>query len=158
MLAIFEHIPGIQRPIPQNPLIEISASNSSEQASSPDTLHKPALTKPIKNFEPDTGIPSIKTIVEYKFLSDRSQVGPVADQILADTRGYTSDKWKAFLYVIYETERFKREAEWRQLLRACGNAESVSAIVLSGASVNSECPKRPKTAVRRISKAAQASR
>jgi hypothetical protein len=101
----------------------------------PDLLSKPPLAKPIKNFIPDTGIPSISTIIEYKFVSARSQVGPVADEILADTRGYTSEKWKSFLYVIYETERFRPEAEWRQLLRECGNAENVSAIVLSGASV-----------------------
>ena len=101
----------------------------------PDLLRKPSLSKPIKNFVPDTGIPSIKTIIEYKFVSDRTQVSAIADEILADTRGYTAEKWKAFLYVIYETERFRPEAEWRQLLRECGNAENVSAIVLSGASV-----------------------
>jgi hypothetical protein len=108
----------------------------------PDTLHKPALHKPIKNFEPDSGIPSISTIIEYKFLSDRSQIGPVADQILADTRGYTSDMWKAFLYVIYETERFRPETEWRQLLRECGSADNVSAVVLSGATVLTQRRKR----------------
>lgn len=101
----------------------------------PDLLNKPALAKPIKNFEPDTGIPSIETIIEYKFVSDRASVPIVADQILADTRGYVSKHWRSFLYVIYETERFKPETEWRQLLRECGNAENVNAIVLSGASV-----------------------
>jgi hypothetical protein len=41
----------------------------------PDLKHKPTLTKPIKNFEPDTGIPSIRTLIEYKFLAsaDASQ-------------------------------------------------------------------------------------
>lgn len=104
----------------------------------PDLLNKPPLAKPIKNFEPDTGIPSINTIIEYKFVGDRNQVGPTADQILADTRGYSSDKWKSFLYVIYETERFKAETEWRQLLRECGNAENVTAIVLSGDSIKKQ--------------------
>jgi hypothetical protein len=116
----------------------------------PDTLHKPALSKPIKNFEPDSGIPSISTIIEYKFLSGRNQIGPVADQILADTRGYTSDMWKAFLYVIYETERFRPEAEWRQLLRDCGSADNVSAIVLSGATVLTQSRKRRRAAAREI--------
>lgn len=115
----------------------------------PDLLNKPPLAKPIKNFVPDTGIPSIKTIIEYKFVSDGSQVGSIADQILADTRGYTSDKWEAFLYVIYETQRFRPETEWRQLLRECGNAENVSAIVLNGASVETARVKR-KNQVARI--------
>jgi hypothetical protein len=121
----------------------------------PDLLKKPSLSKPIKNFIPDTGIPSIKTVIEYKFVSEQSQVGPTADQILADTLGYKSERWESFLYVIYETERFKPEAEWRQLLRECGTAENTSVVVLSGASLRTpnEKPKlargRPrKTAAR----------
>ena len=55
----------------------------------PDLKHKPTLSKQIKNFEPDTGIPSLETLVEYKFLSRKADVGVIADQLLADTRGYT---------------------------------------------------------------------
>jgi len=98
----------------------------------PDLLHKPRLAKPIKNFEPDTGIPSIETLVEYKFISAPDQVDAVADQLLADTRGYTSKEWHSFVYVIYETQRFKPESEWRQLLRACETAANSSVIVLTG--------------------------
>src|SRR4030042_3252991 len=82
----------------------------------PDLKHKPSLTKQIKNFEPDTGIPSIETLIEYKFLSRREDVPKIADEILADTRGYTSRDWKRFLYVIYEIGRFKPEKDWNQLL------------------------------------------
>ena len=78
----------------------------------PDLKHKPTLTKQIKNFEPDTGIPSIQTLIEYKFLSRRENVATIADEVLADTRGYTSRDWKRFLYVIYETNRFKPEKDW----------------------------------------------
>jgi hypothetical protein len=98
----------------------------------PDLLHKPALTKPIKNFQPDTGIPSIGTLIEYKFVRNATQIPVIADEILADTRGYNSKDWKYFLYVIYETERFRTEFQWRQLLRECGVAENASAIVLTG--------------------------
>lgn len=98
----------------------------------PDLTHKPRLGKPIKNFEPDTGLPSIQTLIEYKFLSSSSQVPAVADEILADTRGYTSIEWKAFVYAIYETSRFRPEAEWRQLLRTSGVPDSATVVVLSG--------------------------
>lgn len=98
----------------------------------PDLKHKPALTKPIKNFEPDTGIPSIETLIEYKFLSSPDDVGTIADEILADTRGYNSKDWKSFIYVIYETERFKRENEWIQLLKQSGITENTTVVVLSG--------------------------
>lgn len=79
----------------------------------PDLLHKPRLTKPIKHFEPDTGIPSIHTLIEYKYLASSSQAARIADELLADTRGYTSKDWSSFIYVIYEAARIRPENEWR---------------------------------------------
>lgn len=98
----------------------------------PDLKHKPALTKPIKNFEPDTGIPSLQTLIEYKFLSKKEEVSLCADQILADTRGYFSKDWKRFVYVIYETNRFRPEREWNNLLRESGVSANTTVVVLSG--------------------------
>ena len=98
----------------------------------PDLKHKPTLTKPIKNFEPDTGIPSIRTLIEYKFLSRPEDVKVVVDEVLADTRGYTSRDWSHFIYVIYETNRFRPEKEWVQLLRSSGVPENTDIVVLSG--------------------------
>jgi hypothetical protein len=98
----------------------------------PDLKHKPSLSKQIKNFEPDTGIPSLKTLVEYKFLSRKEDVGPIADQLLADTRGYTSKDWERFLYVVYETNRFRTESDWNQLMRESSVALNTTVVVLSG--------------------------
>lgn len=98
----------------------------------PDLLRSPGLSKPIKNFFPDTGIPSLRTLIEYKFISDEAQVGPISDQILADTRGYTSSQWNNFVYVIYETKRFKPESVWRTHLRECGTAANTEVIVICG--------------------------
>jgi hypothetical protein len=99
-----------------------------------DLKRKPTLNKPIKNFEPDTGIPSISTLIEYKFLSRAEDVSKIADQILADTRGYVSKDWKYFLYVVYETNRFKRESEWKNLLLQSEVSRNTSIVVLSGES------------------------
>ncbi|MEI6155327.1 MAG: hypothetical protein WCQ90_14710 [Deltaproteobacteria bacterium] len=98
----------------------------------PDLKHKPSITKQIKNFEPDTGIPSIKTLIEYKFLSKKSDVAIIADQLLADTRGYSSKDWERFLYVIYETNRFRPESDWNQLMRDSGVPMNTTIVVLSG--------------------------
>jgi hypothetical protein len=97
-----------------------------------DLRHKPQLTKPIKNFEPDTGLPSVRTLIEYKFVSSEQDAKSVADEILADTRGYVSKDWDTFLYVIYETHRVKPEVEWRQLLRECEVGNNTDVIVISG--------------------------
>jgi hypothetical protein len=98
----------------------------------PDLKHKPRITKQIKNFEPDTGLPGIQTLIEYKFIAKATDAPIIADQILADTRGYHSREWNSFVYVIYETNRFKPEREWNQMLRECGVPDNTSVIVLSG--------------------------
>lgn len=115
----------------------------------PDLKHKPTLTKPIKNFEPDTGIPSIETLIEYKFLSRPDNVKDIADEVLADTRGYTSKDWSHFIYVIYETNRFRPEKEWVQLLRQSGVPENTTIVVLSGEAPKRHKKKKPITSVRK---------
>jgi hypothetical protein len=98
----------------------------------PDLLTKPQITKPIKNFVPDTGLPSVRTLIEYKFIESRKDAKRVGDEILADTRGYVSKEWHNFIYVVYETRRVKRESEWEQLMRASGVGDSTRVIVISG--------------------------
>lgn len=116
----------------------------------PDLKHTPTGTKSVKSFQPDTGIPSIQTLIEYKFLSCAKDVGIVADEILADTRGYLSSEWKRCIYVVYETNRFRPEKEWNHLLRQAGVPETTMVIVLSG-----EPPKRKtrKVAQRKVASA-----
>ena len=97
-----------------------------------DLLRKPSIGKPIKNFEPDTGLPSIRTLVEFKFVSSDEDVKRVVDEVLADTRGYTSKEWEQFVYVIYETRRLRPEAQWNELIRASGVGVDTRVVVLSG--------------------------
>jgi REase_DpnII-MboI len=97
-----------------------------------DLLSKPSLAKPIKNFEPDTGLPSLKTLIEYKIVRTKHEAKIVVDQILADASGYRSAQWRTLLFVIYETHRVMPEEDWRALLRDCGLGVNYDAIVLSG--------------------------
>ncbi|WP_198084347.1 hypothetical protein [Variovorax sp. E3] len=99
----------------------------------PDLMRKPALAKPVKNYEPDSGIPSLKTLIEYKFIKTAADAKRVADEILADTRGYASKQWPNILFVIYETKRVKSEKEWSDLLSECDlDAEHYGLVVLRG--------------------------
>jgi hypothetical protein len=98
----------------------------------PDLRHKPSISKPIKNFVPDTGLPSAQTLIEYKFVETQSDVRRVADEILADTRGYVSKKWNSFIYVIYETRRLKPENEWTALMRESNVSDDTRIVVIAG--------------------------
>jgi hypothetical protein len=97
-----------------------------------DLKRKPSLSKSIKNFEPDTGIPSCRTLIEYKFVNTKLEAKRVVDEILADTRGYRSPPWDNLLFVIYETHRVLPEEEWKTLLSECELDGHYDAIVLSG--------------------------
>ena len=98
----------------------------------PDLIHQPAITKRLKNFVPDTGLPEQKTLIEYKFISSPAEAKVISDQIVADVGGYISDQWDRFLYVIYETRRIWPEKQWTDHLRQCGAGENTSVIVISG--------------------------
>jgi len=115
----------------------------------PDLKHKPSLTKQIKNFEPDTGIASLETLIEYKFLSRKVDVPLIADQILADTRGYTSKDWNRFLYVIYETNRFRTEKDWNLFLEQSGVPKNTTVVVLSGEPAPSLAKEEKKSTARK---------
>ncbi len=98
----------------------------------PDLKSKPVLPKPIKNFEPDTGLPSTKTLIEYKFVNTKPEAKKVVDEVLADVSGYRSSEWRNLLFVIYETHRIMPEEEWTRLLHECGLGTNYDAVVLSG--------------------------
>jgi len=102
----------------------------------PDLKHKPAITKSIKNFIPDTGLPSVRTLIEYKFVTSKDDAKRISEEVLADTRGYFSRDWENFIYIIYETSRIKQEVEWDNMLRECGVPENTKIIVLSGESTD----------------------
>jgi REase_DpnII-MboI len=97
-----------------------------------DLRHKPPISKPIKNLEPDTGLPSLRALIEYKYVSTLDEAKAISDQVLADTRGYTSKDWGSFIYVIYETSRIKREEERIQHLRESGVAMTQELLFFQG--------------------------
>lgn len=98
----------------------------------PVIMHKPSITKPIKNFEPDTGLPDIRTLIEYKFISTNYEAKRVCEELLADTRGYVSPEWDSFIYVIYETKRIQSEKQWNQFLTKNGVDGRSRIIVIHG--------------------------
>lgn len=102
----------------------------------PDLKRKPRLNKPIKSFEPDTGITSAKTLLEYKFITTLDEAKKAVEQILADASGYRSREWTNLLFVIYETKRVVPVDDWRSLLNDCDLLEGFDVVVLPGADLD----------------------
>lgn len=98
----------------------------------PRLQHKPRLNKSIKNFEPDTGLPSIKTLVEYKYVSSQDDARRIVEEILADIGGYQSRDYVQFVFLIYETERFRRLDEWEDVISRSNPPNPVEVVLLKG--------------------------
>ena len=97
-----------------------------------DLLTKPSISKPIKSFEPDSGIPSLKTLIEYKYITSRSQGKEIVDQVLADISGYQSNEYDNYVFVIYETERFFPKADWDRMIESCNPQNRIECVVIKG--------------------------
>jgi hypothetical protein len=102
-----------------------------------DVRTKPPVAKPIKNFFPDTGLPLLKILIEYKYIANTGEAKRVVDEILADSNGYVSSEWHHLLFVIYETTRIKSEEEWGILLKKSGLDDHYDILVLTGNNVAS---------------------
>jgi hypothetical protein len=104
-----------------------------------DCVHKPPIATFLKKFEPDTGIPSLKTLIEYKFADTAEKARTYVDQLFADIVGYSGDHYDQLIFVLYETGRFFSEEQWTQALEEkkerlveVGGQGRVRAIVLQG--------------------------
>lgn len=86
-------------------------------------------------------------------ITEALELHELRKMILADTRGYTSKDWNRFLYVIYETNRFRTEKDWNQFLEQSGITKNTTVVVLSGEPVpqpNAKISKKP--AIRKTKK------
>jgi hypothetical protein len=98
----------------------------------PDLKRKPVLNKPIKNFEPDSGIPSIRTLIEYKYITNKKESKIIFDQIFADINGYQCDEYDNIIFVIYETDRCFYETEWKTALKNLETKMKLELVLLRG--------------------------
>lgn len=121
----------------------------------PDLQKKPQLAKPIKGFIPDTGIPSLKTFIEYKFISSHAEGKAVLDEIFCDISGYKNHNYDRFVFVIYETGRVFKRSDWEDAVAGAQAKESIDVIVLQGTPFSVQDKNRRAKAVISRSKAAE---
>ena len=119
-----------------------------------DLITKPALSKPIKGFVPDTGIPSLKTALEYKFIENEREGKEVLDEILADIGGYRCEAYETFVFVVYETIRLFPEDEWKTAIEASEPRTNVEVVALHG-TVPTEADQKASSELKEKRKAAE---
>lgn len=97
-----------------------------------DVRHKPPMAKPIKCFDGDTGLPEISTVIEYKYLDSSDKKKRVYEELLADLSGYQCEEYRNIVFVIYETNRFSYESEWKAGIESCNPVSHVEVVLLKG--------------------------
>jgi len=70
------------------------------------------IPKGFKTYRADIGIPSVRALIEYKFVKSLTEMKASLDGVYADMKGYSGeDSWRTFYAVFYMTEPFVRQDE-----------------------------------------------
>lgn len=69
----------------------------------PDAIKEVSIAKTLKHYKGDLGIPSLKTMVEFKFVNSQTEMKASLDGIYADMKGYKHPDWEIFYSVFYMT-------------------------------------------------------
>jgi hypothetical protein len=73
----------------------------------PDTIKEVHIPKISKVYKPDIGIKSLKSAIEYKFITSKQEVKTAIGGIFEDTSGYEGCRdWTTFYAVFYMTTQF----------------------------------------------------
>jgi hypothetical protein len=103
-----------------------------------DYRHPVHINGIIHNFEPDGGILSLKTAIEFKFAATESEVSTALNGIFEDISGYKgSSDWTRFYTVVYQTKSFESEDRFRSEMVRSG-ARSWTPILVTGAGTRSK--------------------
>ncbi len=71
-------------------------------------IDKPVKPDKVKCYNPDTGVISLRALIEYKYIDTATKLGQVIDEINADIPAYSNTRdWSWFYVVFYMTEKFE---------------------------------------------------
>ncbi|MFB9127133.1 hypothetical protein E2553_40370 [Paraburkholderia dipogonis] len=77
-----------------------------------DVRKEVPIHKSIKTYRADIGVPALRALVEYKYVTSKNGMKSCLDGIYADMKGYgQDDAWRNFYAVFYMTGPFYRQDE-----------------------------------------------
>lgn len=77
----------------------------------PDFVKKPDIPGALKHFEPDGGVPSLRTAIEFKFSDSPEELRTALSGVFEDMSGYSCSRdWIRFFSVFYLTHPFETQA------------------------------------------------
>ncbi len=103
------------------------------EAMFPDYSRTATVTKPLMSFHADGGVPSLRALIECKFVPSATSVSTAVHGLTEDLSGYGgSREWRHFYSVVYLTAPFATEGQFSRALGASGNAGNWTTILVTG--------------------------
>ena len=80
----------------------------------------------VKSYVPDFGVPDLGTLVEVKFIGQRTKIGDIQEGILADIPGYLNDAtgYSAVVVFVYDAAHKLRDAR-----KFIGDLKSIEGVI-----------------------------
>ena len=102
----------------------------------PDLNPNPSIDLPISYTLPDTGIPNIGLLIEYKYLREESEFpSHVRDEMQADVRNWAGTrKWTGLIFCVYQQRTFfTEESVYKILMTDSTTFQHLSVVLIAGA-------------------------
>lgn len=122
-------------------LLKVSPANESDVRNAclsvcriafPDTRREIGIPQIVKNYKGDLGVPSLRTMAEFKFVDSRDEMKVSLDGVFADMRGYKCPDWDTFYGVFYMTGPYYTQEDVELQFRDVKADVSWKPIVLQG--------------------------
>ena len=93
-------------------------------------------------------------MIEYKYIDSREYGKEVYDTILTDVSGYQCSDYESIIFVIYETERYFPESDWKAAIKGIKAKMRLEVILLKGTPPQNEDRKTKKDNEAKLAKKA----
>ncbi len=90
---------------------------------------------------PDTGIPSLKLLIEYKYMGKKADFSNrIRDEMQAAIRNWAGNKsWNAIIFCVYQTSSFFKEKELLRVITGDKTSfDHISVVLITGAGSRNE--------------------
>jgi hypothetical protein len=98
----------------------------------PDAIKEVSIPKILKHYKGDLGIPSLRTMVEFKYIDSYDEMKAALDGVYADMKGYKYPDWETFYGVFYMTGPFYTQEDVEHEFKFVGADRSWTPIVVQG--------------------------
>jgi hypothetical protein len=97
-----------------------------------DAMREVGIPRILKHTKGDIGVPSLRTMIEFKFINSKSEMKSSLDGVYADMKGYKHNDWDTFYGVFYMTQPFYTQEDVEKEFEMVSADKTWTPIVVHG--------------------------